>query len=119
MTRGRALLLPCLLLALLAPGCGTKDEPAAPQTDPDAVTIDMKDVKYVPQNATVAVGKKVVWTNSDAFAHTVTKSTGPGKGFDSGTVAAGKTYEQTFTTPGKISYYCEIHPNQVGSLTVE
>ena len=119
MRRRRALPLAALALALATAGCGTEDEPAPPQAQPDAVTIDMKDVKYTPQNTTVGVGEKVVWTNSDPFAHTVTKSTGPGKPFDSGTVAGGKTYTLTFAEPGKVAYFCEIHPNQIGSITVE
>ena len=82
------------------------------------VTIDMKDIKYVPAAATAKVGDTVVWTNSDAIAHTVTKTGGPGPSFDSGTIPAGGTYTQTVKTPGRIDYVCTIHPNQKGSLTV-
>ena len=83
------------------------------------VTIDMKDIKYVPAAATAKVGDTVLWTNSDAVAHTVTKTGGPGPNFDSGTIPAGGTYAQTVKMPGKIDYVCTIHPNQTGTLTVQ
>ncbi len=106
-------------LALGACG-GEEEEPAGGgAAAAGGVTIDMKDIKYVPADATVPVGSTVTWTNSDAVAHTVTKESGPGPDFDSGTIAAGKTYEETFPEPGEIAYVCTIHPNQTGTLTVE
>lgn len=83
------------------------------------VTIDMKDIKYVPAAATAKVGDTVLWTNSDKVAHTVTKTGGPGPSFDSGTIPPGGTYTQTVKTPGRIDYVCTIHPNQTGTLTVQ
>jgi plastocyanin len=83
------------------------------------VKIDMKDIKYVPAAATAKVGDTVLWTNSDAVAHTVTKTGGPGPAFDSGTIPAGGTYTQTMKAPGRIDYVCTIHPNQTGTLTVK
>jgi plastocyanin len=109
-------------LALAAAGCGGEEEEAPPAGGGGGgagVTIDMKDIKYVPEDATAKAGDTVTWTNSDAVAHTVTKSDGPGEDFDSGTIAAGKTYQMAFQEPGKISYVCTIHPNQTGTLTIE
>ena len=79
----------------------------------------MKDIKYVPQDITVAKGDKIEWTNSDQIEHTVTKDGGPGPDFDSGNIAPGKTYEQAFDTAGTIDYKCLIHPNQTGKVIVE
>ena len=95
---------------------GPEGEGAAAKGD---VTIDMKDIKYVPAAASAKVGDTVLWTNSDSIAHTVTKTGGPGPSFDSGTIPAGGTYTQTMTTPGKIDYVCTIPPNQTGTLTVK
>ena len=83
------------------------------------VKVDMKDIKFVPENARVKAGQTVGWTNSDSVAHTVTKQSGPGPEFDSGTVQGGGNFEQAFPTPGKIAYFCKIHPNQKGTITVE
>jgi plastocyanin len=98
--------------------CGGEEDRPAPAAAAGGVTIDMKDIKYVPEQATAKVGQTVTWTNSDSVAHTVTKADGPGEDFDSGTIAAGKTYEQKFTEAGTVSYVCTIHPNQTGSIDV-
>jgi plastocyanin len=112
--------LAVLALALPLAACGgEEEEPAGGGGSGGGVTIDMKDIKYVPADATVPVGQTVTWTNSDSVAHTVTKESGVGPDFDSGTIAAGKTFKQKFGTEGEIAYYCTLHPNQKGTLTVE
>lgn len=114
-----------LVALVLLVGCGGARDSGAgsgaggsPQARGD-VTIDMKDIKYVPAAATAKVGDTVVWTNSDSIPHTVTKQGGPGADFDSGTIPAGGTYQVTVKAPGKIDYVCTIHPNQTGTLTVK
>lgn len=80
------------------------------------VKVSMKDIKFAPENVTVKVGQKIVWTNDDPVAHTVTAQ--EGAAFDSGTVDAGGTYEFTPNKAGTIKYVCTIHPGQKGSITV-
>jgi len=131
------LLLSCL--ALVGAGCGsddddegaaTTDEPAATTEEPaeepsgggkaaSSVTVSMKNTLYVPMDVKVKAGGTIKWTNDDPFAHTVTKQSGPGARFDSGTVDGGEKFEEKFDTPGKIDYVCTIHPNQTGTITVE
>jgi plastocyanin len=117
-------------LSAVAAACGARrdeDTGSGPSGAQDSgsnaakgdVTIDMKNIKYVPAAAKAKVGDTVLWTNSDTVAHTVTKTGGPGPNFDSGTIPAGGTYSQTVKTPGKIDYVCTIHPNQTGTLTVQ
>jgi len=72
-----------------------------------------------PKDKTVKQGVTVKWTNTGDLPHTVTKEDGPGPDFDSGTLQPGDTYEETFTTAGKIGYLCTIHSGQNGSLTVQ
>ncbi len=140
MNRWPALLLSCLALCLVAAGCGSDDEDdsggSADTTGEKAagdtaekttgtggaagtVTVSMKNTEYVPRDVKVKVGDTITWTNDDPFPHTVTKTAGPGPKFDSGTVDGGETYEQKFTTAGKIDYVCTIHPRQVGTVTVD
>jgi plastocyanin len=88
-------------------GGGAKGEP---------VKIDMKNIEYVPKQATAEVGQKIDWTNGDSVAHTVTSKSGAK--FDSGTMDPGDDFSFTPTKAGKIDYFCEIHPNQTGSITV-
>lgn len=115
-------------LCLAVAGCGGDDDDAAstspPPTVPAATTppadaaveIDMKDIKYVPARASAKVGQTVRWTNSDPVAHTVTATSG--SDVDSGTINPNDTYEAKFTRAGTVAYFCEIHPNQKGTVTV-
>lgn len=65
---------------------------------------------------TVAAGTTVEWTNQDDVPHTATADEGA---FDSGTLNTGDSYEFTFDEPGTFSYFCEVHPNMTGTITVE
>ena len=108
-----------LALALGLAACSGERGSEPAEGKGGGVTIDMKDTQFVPMEATAKVGDTVTWTNSDAIAHTVTKDAGPGPDFDSGTIAAGKSYRATFDEPGTIEYLCTIHADQTGTLTVE
>ncbi len=83
------------------------------------MTIDMRNVQFLPQRARVKAGETVLWKNSDTMAHTVTKQGGPGPESGSGTIAPGGTFAHTFKQPGKIDYLCTIHPNQTGVLILK
>lgn len=76
---------------------------------------------YDPEMLTVPVGTPVVWDNVDNVVHTVTsgKDATPDGTFDSGLIDAGKTYKFTFSSPGKVDYFCLVHPWMVGSVEVE
>jgi plastocyanin len=39
--------------------------------------------------------------------------------WDSGSVAPGGTFSMTFPTAGTFPYHCGIHPNMVGTVTVQ
>ncbi len=131
------MLVACLALGAFGAGCGGDDEKdpgssgGAPTQEPaggggadsgsggKAVKVDMKDTTYIPQDVSVAKGGTITWTNSDGFAHTVTKEGGPGPEFDSGNIDGGATFKQKFAAVGKIDYVCNIHPTQTGTITVE
>jgi plastocyanin len=137
-----AALCACLVLGLVAAGCGgdddsgdsgdsgsaatteqttTTEKPAAGSgaTAGKQVEIEVVDIDYDPKSATVPAGATVKWTNTGDLPHTVTKDGGPGEDFDSGTLQPGDTFEQTFDAAGTIDYLCTIHSGQTGSLTVE
>ncbi len=128
MTKRTIYVATCLLLAGALAACGGDDDEdratkapvttAAPSGAPaaDVVTVDMKDIKYIPRDATAKVGQTVRWTNSDPVAHTVTAKSG--SDVDSGTIDANETFETKFDKPGKVDYVCTIHPNQTGTVTV-
>ena len=96
-----------------APTAATSGAPAAPAGAAGAVTI--KDLAFNPATTTAAAGSKVTWTNSDTTAHTVTFDDGSA---DSGNLAVGATFDQTFTTAGTFAYHCTIHSQMKGTVTV-
>jgi plastocyanin len=127
-------LLACLALAVggALAGCGDDGDDsssspppaAAPPPPPasaasgDEVKVTMKNLKYVPDKITAKVGQKIVWENTDGdIPHTVTAS--DGADFDSGNLTAGDTFSYTPTEAGTIAYFCKIHSNQKGTITVE
>src|SRR5262249_6457772 len=71
---------------------------------------------FNPNPITVSTGATVTWMNNDNISHT---STANGGSWDSGTLAPGATFSKTFTSTGTFSYHCAIHPNMVGTVTVQ
>jgi plastocyanin len=85
---------------------------AAPGYSPDTV------------NVVIGVNNTVMWTNNDTSNggtdHTVTSVSVPSgaASFDSGIMAEGATFTQTFTVPGTYTYHCTIHSWMTGSVVV-
>jgi len=132
----------CLALGLVAVGCGGDDDSDSGDSGSAATTeqttttekkaasgggaaagkpvaVKIVDIDFDPKDATAKKGVTVKWTNTGKLPHTVTKEDGPGADFDSGTLQPGDTFEETFTSPGKIAYHCTIHSGQNGSITVQ
>ena len=97
------------------PEAGTSTQSEAAEAN-DLVTISMKDIKFVPEEAAVKVGQKVIWENNDTVPHNVTAE--KGADFKSETMNQGDTFEYTPTKTGTIDYVCTIHPAQDGRLIV-
>ena len=78
---------------------------------------------YAPDKITVIIGvnNTVAWTNNDSVDHTVTSVSVPtgATSFDSGIMAAGATFTQTFTVPGTYQYHCSLHSWMTGTVTVK
>src|SRR6266536_1862586 len=100
------ILVPALLAvsALAVAGCGSSSSDkstssAAPATSTPSssgggtVSVEMKNIQFVPQSITAKVGQKIVWTNNDSVAHTVTAKNGGQPKSD--VIDPGQTY--TFT----------------------
>src|SRR5438309_4938310 len=88
--------------------------PAAPARATVPVTI--QNFAFSPQTLTVAPGTTVVWTQKDSTAHTVSSDTGAWP--DSGSLAQGKTFAHTVTTPGTYPYHCSIYPFMTAKVIV-
>ena len=61
---------------------------------------------YRPQEIIVPQTMMLIWTNADDEPHTVTADDGS---FDSGLLAPGGSFSQTFTRVGKYGYHCQVH----------
>jgi plastocyanin len=86
---------------------------------PAAVTgsaVSIANFSFQPAAITVAVGTTVTWTNNDSSAHTVTANDGS---FDSGRLAPGATFSQTFATAGTFAYHCAIHSSMKATVIVQ
>jgi plastocyanin len=85
----------------------------------NAATADnsIKDYAFTPADLTVKTGDTVTWTNGDKAPHTVTSTSGKGP-LDSPNLQTGDKYSYTFTSAGTYQYYCAIHPDMLGSVTV-
>jgi len=83
---------------------------------PMAAAVTLIDESYQPPSLEVAVGASVTWENIDGDDdHTVTSTDGT---FNSGVLPAGTVFEHTFDAPGTYPYFCAIHPEMIGTITV-
>jgi plastocyanin len=85
----------------------------------------LTDTAFKPNPVQVSVGDTVRWTNDDTQPHTVTsgQNAQPDGKFDSSPnfnplIAPGQTFEHKFTEAGQYPYYCALHPNMVGTVSV-
>jgi plastocyanin len=82
---------------------------------PEARSIDIRDNRFEPTDATVAPGTTLMWINYDQAQHTVTADDGQ---FDSGVLDPGDIFVVTVEGSGKLTYHCELHTEMKGSVTV-
>jgi plastocyanin len=82
---------------------------------PTARAVSIGDNFFEPAAATIDPGDSVTWTNNGAVPHTVTAENGL---FDSGVLDPGESYTVDFDGQGTLAYYCTLHPEMRGSLTV-
>ena len=120
------LLLSCVMLFVSCSGgnaTASAPPPPTPMASPTPtpvigvtqVTITFTS-KFQPAYIQVRVGTTVTWTNNDNVGHTVTFRNGMA---DSRRIdAGGGTYSYTFKSKGYFPYYCTIHPDMVGAVTV-
>jgi plastocyanin len=87
---------------------------------PNSATLGEK--AYVPNPADVKVGETVTWTNGDSQIHTATSGSvgaeDSGSVFDSGILSPKATFDFTFDTAGEYDYYCTLHPQMFGKVSV-
>jgi plastocyanin len=94
-------------------------EPPDPATLPPESTtaVLIEDFSFLPPHIQVSAGETVTWTRgSDPEPHTVTADDGS---FGSNDLEdEGDTFELTFDEAGEFPYFCEIHSDMRGLVTV-
>jgi plastocyanin len=80
-----------------------------------SASVSIQNMAFTPDTVRIKVGGSVTWTNMDGITHTVTALNSL---FDSGNLAAGKTFKFTFVTASTFNYQCTIHPTMKGVVVV-
>lgn len=106
----KKVLLAALPLVLVLAACGGGDDDDAASSEPGVVVV--KDNKFDPKTAEVAVGETVTWRFEGNSAHNVS-----GEGFASDLMKDGE-FEHTFDEAGEFDYVCTVHPGMAGTVEV-
>ncbi len=88
-----------------------------PGARPVAVDIAINDKEFVPRVVVVPVGSTVRFRNHDPFDHNVFSASGPDP-FDLGQYGRGEAKTWTFTSPGLVRIFCNVHPRMVAFVQV-
>jgi len=86
------------------------------------VSVIRNAFKLNPQELTIKVGDTVKWTNTDERKHNLASIPGSGAGDELeifSVMEPGAVYSHTFKTPGEYPYFCFIHNQMTGKITVE
>lgn len=116
-----------MMLLLVTAGCSKPQAEAGEKVFSGEVTVDMKNMKFIPRNLTVKKGTTITFVNKDAMLHDVVQITVQDYGkekpsFDSGEVMPGKSWAYTFDKPGTYPIICtqasHFAAGMTGTVTV-
>ncbi|MEO6903018.1 MAG: plastocyanin/azurin family copper-binding protein [Bacteroidia bacterium] len=96
------------LSAMLFLGCSNQN-----CYKPKRHIVEIKDMKFQPENLNVHKGDTVIWINKDIVAHDVTQEN---KAWASTPIASDSSWKKVITRSD--AYYCSIHVIMNGKLTV-
>jgi len=91
--------------------------------EPTDDCIDVEYGCYTPGTATIDVGEKIIFSNTDSAAHTFTSGAVTddivGLVFGDKMMMSGDSFEWTPDTAGEFPYFCMIHPWMDGLIIVQ
>jgi len=90
---------------------------ARPQPVKNKPQVFQRDLAFVPDVTVVTVGSTVEFPNQDRVFHNIFSVSEPSK-FDLGLYKSGESRSVTFTKPGTIDVYCNIHPQMISKIKV-
>jgi len=82
------------------------------------IIVDQKEKTFIPHKVSAKVGDRIVFKNSDGFAHNAF-SDADGNEFDIGMQKPGEDIAVELLHPGIVEVECAIHPNMHLTITVE
>jgi plastocyanin len=101
-------------LVWLEPASGGRNlRKAAPVT----VTMATRGKMLIPHVLAIPVGSTVNFPNEDPISHNLFSLSSPNQ-FDLGLYRAGAGKSHTFTAPGIVNVYCNVHPNMSSVIHV-
>jgi plastocyanin len=89
----------------------------ATKAAPMQASIAQKDEQFAPHLVAVTAGSSVAFPNEDPFFHNVF-SLSRGAGFNLGRYPSGASRSKTFTRPGIVKVFCEIHSHMSAVIRV-
>ena len=115
---GRAAIALGLLLVQSRVGAAAPPRAAASTAArPKTHTVTIAGMVYKPALVVASPGDTVVWVNEDLVPHSATAP--KAGGFDSDSIAGGKSWSHTFRTKGDLTYICKFHPTMRGVVSVK
>ncbi|MES2419302.1 MAG: plastocyanin/azurin family copper-binding protein [Bacteroidota bacterium] len=82
---------------------------------PEIHTVEIRDMKFIPEDITVKKGDTILWINQDMVAHDVTEE--DTKAWSSSLLPAGKSWKMEVNYES--NYFCSIHAVMKGKIRME
>lgn len=96
---------------LLAPSLALADTSAEILDYP----LDFVDWGFAPTQIVISPNNWVTWSNAGTESHSVVATEGA---FNSGELYPSEGFSWFFSEPGLYAYFCDLHPNMVGTVEV-
>ena len=93
------------------------DGPPTPGGERPHAVMDQRHETFVPHVLGIPVGTTVEFPNHDSYFHNVF-SLSRGASFDLGRYPRGESRERTFTRPGLVKVYCNLHSQMSATIVV-
>lgn len=85
------------------------------QKKPKVYTIEIRKMKFIPEDLTVEKGDKVVWVNKDFYPHDITDI--KPKSWSSKPFGQNQSWSKVITK--EESYYCNLHKVMKGRIHIK
>ena len=93
-------------------------------TNQKEVTINLKNIAFLPKDIKVSKGVKITWVNDDSAQHYINSDSHPAHSYfpaqNSKALKQEESFILTFEKPGIYPYHCSAHANSMsGNILVE